>query len=63
MDHVTRARITELLEEIEHQLANPHDQDHREGLLDKIRDAVEHFETEHPAFTDTLNRIVVALGV
>ena len=63
MDEATRARVGELIEQIEHQIANPDDSAHREGLAEKMQGAVEHFETEHPTLTDTLNRIMVALGV
>jgi hypothetical protein len=63
MDEATKARISELIDQIEHQIANPDDHVHREGLVDKLRGAVEHFEAEHPSLTDTLNRIMVALGI
>ena len=63
MNEATKARISELIDQIEHQIANPDDHAHREGLVDKMRGAVEHFEADHPALTDTLNRIMVALGI
>ena len=44
-------------------MANPHDHDHRSGLLNNMLAALEHFEVEHPRLTDTLNRIMVSLGV
>lgn len=63
VDEATKRRISELVDQIEQQIDSPSDGTRHNGLVEKLNDALEHFETDHPRITDTLNRIMVALGV
>ena len=51
------------MDRLAHQLDNPDDEEHHETLVERTSEAIERFEVEHPRLTETLNRIMVALGV
>ena len=63
VDDAGKNRIATLIEQMSHQLENPHDDTHKARLTDKMTEALESFEVAHPRITETLNRISVALGI
>jgi chromosome segregation ATPase len=60
-DVASRKRLDNLINEIEAKLENP-DASDDEGLMNNLKDAIAHFETEHPRATAILNDIMVALS-
>ena len=54
-------RVNSLISDLERQLDNLEDMDHT-AMLDRIREVVEQFETEHPSITAVLNRIMTTLS-
>jgi len=60
-DTRSRERLRDLANELERQLASPVDEGD-EDLGERVRDAVERFEAEHPRVTEALNQISVILG-
>lgn len=61
-DTETRAHLESLIDDIESKLENPEDEDQDEGLIDRLRDAIETFETTHPRATRILNDIMMTLS-
>lgn len=59
----TRARLADLVHRVNHQIDNPQDGEHRANLAERTAEAIEHFEVDHPRLTETLNRIMVSLGI
>ena len=57
----SRKRLNRLISEIEAKLENPEASDD-EGLTNNLKEAIAHFETEHPRATAILNDIMVALS-
>ena len=56
-----RERLQGLVDEIESSIESSNEaEDH--GLMQNLRDAVSHFETEHPRATAILNDIMVTLS-
>lgn len=58
-DHDTRARLESLVTEVEQRIEAS---DGDDALIERLRDAVERFEVEHPRATGILNNIMVTLG-
>ena len=61
-DPAVKARVDQLLADIEQQVDNPENQDQHQTLTDQLNLAIEQFEVEHPQLTGILNRVMVALG-
>lgn len=57
----SRKRLNRLISEIEAKLENP-DAGENDGLMNNLKDAIAHFETEHPRATAILNDIMVTLS-
>ena len=57
----SRKRLNRLISEIEAKLENP-DSGEDNGLMNNLKDAIAHFETEHPRATAILNDIMVTLS-
>ena len=55
-------RLQAIIAEIEAKLENPEDVDHHHNLVSTIKEAMNHFETEHPRATGILNDIMVTLS-
>jgi len=60
-DHDARERLERLIDEIETRLEDS-TADRHEGLLDRISETVEEFETSHPRATAILNEIMMTLS-
>jgi hypothetical protein len=56
-----RARLRQLLDDLEQRLGGMDESQHRR-LLDDLQDAVRQFEAEHPRATGILNEIMVTLS-
>lgn len=56
----SREKLNQLIGELEAKLENPDEDD--EGLMDNVKDAIKHFEAEHPRATAILNDIMVTLS-
>ena len=57
----SRKRLNRLISRLEAKLENP-DAGEDDSLMKNLRDAIAHFETEHPRATAILNDIMVALS-
>ena len=57
-----REKLNLLISDIEKKLARPTDEAHHNYLLEKIKDAIGQFESEHPRATAILNDIMITLG-
>lgn len=57
----SRKRLNRLISELEAKLENP-DAGEDDGLMNNLKDAIAHFETEHPRATAILNDIMVTLS-
>ena len=60
-DVASRKRLDNLINELEAKLENPDAADD-EGLMNNVKDAIAHFEAQHPRATAILNDIMVALS-
>lgn len=63
-DADARQKLNALINDIENRVAEPLDSGaHGDAdLMSKVRQAIEHFETDHPRATAILNDIMVTLG-
>lgn len=61
-DKTTRDKMTGLVSEIEHMIANPDDSAHKSALIENLKNHIEDFEIQHPDLTGVLNRIMVMLS-
>ncbi len=59
-DSESRSRLNQLISELEIKLDNPEDEN--EGLIDNLRESIQHFEAEHPRATAIMNDIMVTLS-
>jgi hypothetical protein len=59
-DIESRERLNNLITDLEVKLARPEDED--EGLMDNLKESIQHFEAEHPRATAILNDIMVTLS-
>ena len=57
----SRKRLNRLISRLEAKLENP-DAGEDDSLMKNLRDAIAHFETEHPRATAILNDIMVTLS-
>ena len=62
-DDEARARLQSLVAEVEERVVSAQDDDGSdEDLIERLREAVERFEVEHPRATGILNNLMVTLG-
>ncbi len=65
-DAAARARLREAMDEIRAALAHAERRGEapelQRSLRDRLSDAAQHFEGEHPALTDALSRVINALS-
>lgn len=61
-DEDNKVRVQRLISDLEHQLANPEDDEHKATVIDGLQNSIEHFESEHPDLTSVLNHIMVTLS-
>ena len=58
----SRERLTSLLENIEQNVDYTGLSGEHQDLIDEVRDAITHFEVEHPHITGVLNEIIMTLS-
>lgn len=61
-DHASKEKLQALLQEIEAGLESEEQEKQRTELLDRLKESVKHFETEHPRATAIINDIMVTLS-
>ncbi|QSA98473.1 DUF4404 family protein [Methylococcus sp. EFPC2] len=61
-DQAARERLTGLIESIEQRLIPGVVDEDQPDLVDEVKDAVTHFEVEHPRITGILNDLMMALS-
>ena len=61
-DAGAKARLNELISDLERKLERPDDAEHHETLLRNVKESIGQLELEHPRATNILNQIMVALG-
>jgi len=59
-DIESREKLNRIISDLEAKLEKPEEND--EGLVKDIKEAIQHFETEHPRATAILNDIMVTLS-
>ncbi|RLD13492.1 DUF4404 domain-containing protein [candidate division KSB1 bacterium] len=57
-----KAEMNQLLDDLEHQMQHPEDNDHLEKLNGKLSSLIAKFELEHPGLAETLNELMVILS-
>ena len=60
-DHESREKLDRLINELERKIDKQRE-DNDQRLIDSIKDALAHFESEHPRATAILNDIMVTLS-
>lgn len=61
-DTESREKLNQIISELEAQLENTSGEVQDESVLTSVREAIEHFETDHPRATAILNDIMVTLS-
>jgi hypothetical protein len=61
-DSSARDKLDSIISDIEQRIREPDDASVHHGLVASIRDAIRHFEAEHPRATAILNDIMVTLS-
>ena len=61
-DIESREKLDQLINVLEDKLENTDEDVQDQGVLNSLRDAIEHFETDHPRATAILNDIMVTLS-
>lgn len=61
-DDVLKQRLDALIEEVEQQIAGEGVETDAAGLIEKLQQQVEQFETQHPRVTGILNHIMLTLS-
>jgi hypothetical protein len=61
-DTAVRDKLDALINDIERRIHEPDDASAHHGLIAGLRDAIRHFEAEHPRATAILNDIMVTLS-
>ena len=57
----SRKKLNQIINDLETRLET-RDEDNDDGLVKNIKEAIQHFETEHPRATAILNDIMVTLS-
>lgn len=61
-DAAAKARVQQLIADLERHVDNPGDEEHRSSVTASVPGLVEQFEASHPQLTEVLNRVLVALS-
>lgn len=61
-DAQTKAKLEQLVRDIENELEKPEEDKFQHGLMDDLRESINRFEAEHPRTTAILNDIMVTLS-
>lgn len=61
-DEKTRRKLEQLVADIEAELEKAEEDEVHHGLIDDLRETINHFEAEHPRTTAILNDIMVTLS-
>ena len=61
-DSESRAKLEQLLMDLEERLKQPRDTGNDNDLADQLKESMLHFETSHPALTGILNDIMIKLS-
>lgn len=59
-DIESRKKLNQIISDLEAKLEKPDEND--DGLVKDVKEAIQHFETEHPRATAILNDIMVTLS-
>ena len=62
MHSESRAKLEQLLMDLEERLKQPRDTGNDNDLADQLKESMLHFETSHPALTGILNDIMIKLS-
>jgi len=57
-----KAKLLSLIEEVEKQLQDPENTEHKDANLKALPTLIEQFEAEHPKVTETLSRLLNTLS-
>lgn len=61
-DAVARARVGNLITALETRLASADPEQDGDTLAEALRDAIRHYEVEHPQLTGMLNQVLLTLA-
>ena len=61
-DALCSASLNGRADELERRLEQPEDEELHHHVVGSVREAIEHFEVEHPTATGILNHIMVTLS-
>ena len=61
-DRDSRRKVKQLIVDLEHQIADENDHEHRASIIERLPELIEHFEAKHPNMTGILNAIMNTLG-
>jgi len=61
-NQAAKERLASLVENIEQRLESSGESDDDHDLVDEMKDAITHFEVEHPRITGIINDIMMALS-
>jgi seryl-tRNA synthetase len=57
-----RDKLNAIINDIEKKIETPGDEAHHSNLTTRVKEAISHFETDHPRATAILNDIMVSLS-
>ena len=57
-----KQKLISLIADLEKKLSEPNDIAHHHNLMQNVKNAISHFETDHPRATAILNDIMVTLS-
>ncbi len=61
-NQAAKERLASLVENIEQRLESSGESEEHHALVEEMRDAITHFEVEHPRITGIINDIMMALS-
>lgn len=61
-DEETKERLTSLLDNIEQNVDYPSAGDEHDDLVEEVKEAITHFEVEHPRITGILGEVLMTLS-
>ncbi len=61
-DDEAKQKLISLITDLEKKLSEPNDIAHHHNLMQNVKNAISHFETDHPRATAILNDIMVTLS-
>jgi Domain of unknown function (DUF4404) len=62
LDDDSRGKLESVLGDLDAKLAQPHDAEHNQRLMERLEDGIAHFEVSHPSLTMALNGVLAALS-